>query len=149
VISRLPGISGACALFCASVVLGAEPAALVQKACVSCHTLEVIAKKQATKDEWREVVKAMVDKGAPLKPEETAVVVEYLASKYGNRGKELVESVCVLCHEFARISTEALTRDQWAGEIRGMLAEGAPLTDEEFEIVVDYLTKTYGVKDGK
>lgn len=114
---------------------------------MSCHTLEVITTKQATKDEWRQVVKAMVDKGAPLKPEETGVVVEYLATKYGNRGKELVESVCVLCHEFARISTEALTRDQWAGEIRGMLAEGAPLTDEEFEIVVDYLTKTYGVKD--
>jgi cytochrome c5 len=149
VISRLPGISGAFALFCASVALGAEPAALVEKACASCHTLEVITRQHATKDEWRQVVKAMVDKGAPLKPDETVVVVEYLASKYGNRGKELVESVCVLCHEFARISTEALTRDQWAGEIRGMLAEGAPLTDEEFEIVVDYLTKTYGVKDGK
>jgi cytochrome c5 len=160
VTSRLPGISGAFALLCASVAQGAEPAALVQKACVSCHTLEVVAKKKATKDEWRETVKAMVDKGAPLQSEEVDTVVEYLSAKYAKlsaqeirkreaRGKELVESVCVLCHEFARISTEALTRDQWAGEIRGMLAEGAPLTDEEFEIVVDYLTKTYGVKDDK
>jgi cytochrome c5 len=143
------------------VVLGAEPAALVEKACLSCHTLEVVTKKKATKDEWRETVKAMVEKGAALKPEEAVQVTEYLAAKYGRaftpqetrkreaRGKELVESVCVLCHEFARISTEALTRDQWAGEIRGMLAEGAPLTDEEFDIVVDYLTKTYGVKDDK
>jgi hypothetical protein len=28
-----------------------------------------------------------------------------------------------------------------------MLAEGAPLTDEEFSMVVDYLAKTYGVKE--
>jgi cytochrome c5 len=109
------------ALLCAGVVLGAEPAALVQKACVSCHTLEVVTKKKATKDEWRETVKTMVDKGAPLQSAEVDTVVEYLAAKYAKlsaqeirkreaRGKELVESVCVLCHEFARISTEALTR---------------------------------------
>jgi hypothetical protein len=161
VISKLPGINGAAALFCIGVAFGAEPAALVEKACLSCHTLETIAKKKATKDEWRETVTAMVAKGAPLKPGEADIVTGFLAAKYGRaitaeearkrdaRGKELVESVCVLCHEFARISTEALTRDQWAGEIRGMLAEGAPLTDEEFEIVVDYLTKTYGVKEDK
>ena len=133
----------------AGVALGAEePAKLVQAVCANCHTLEVITKKQATKDEWREVVKKMVDKGAALNPGEASAVTEYLAAKYGrrDRAKELVESICVLCHEFARISTEALTRDQWAGEIRGMVAEGAPLSDEDFDLVVDYLTKTYGVK---
>lgn len=149
-ISRLPGISVATTVLLVSgVVFAAEPADLVKTVCASCHQLDVVTKKQATKQEWREVVKAMVDKGAPLKPEEADAVTDYLAAKYGkrDRAKELVESVCILCHEFARISTEALTRDQWAGEIRGMIAEGAPLTDEEFELVVDYLAKTYGVKD--
>ncbi len=126
---------------------GSDPAALVQTACTGCHTLDLITKKQATKHEWNEIVNTMVAKGAPLKPAEAAAVTDYLDAKYGNRGKELVESVCILCHEFARISTEALTRDQWAGEIKGMLEEGAPLTKEEFDLVVDYLTKTYGVKD--
>jgi hypothetical protein len=163
VISKLPGISGAAVLLCASVFCasgasGAEPAKLVQTACVGCHTLETVTKKQATKEEWRGIVKTMIEKGAALKPDEASQVTEYLAAKYGRaltaeevskrdaRGKALVESVCILCHEFARISSEALNHDQWAGEIRGMLAEGAPLTDEEFDIVVDYLTKTYGVK---
>lgn len=168
-ISRLPGISGAALLLCAgalyeSVAFAAdEPAKLVQAACVGCHTLETVTQKRATKEEWRDIVKTMiekskVDKGAALKPDEAAEVIEYLAAKYGRartadevakrdaRGKALVESVCILCHEFARISSEALDHDQWAGEIRGMLAEGAPLNDEEFDIVVDYLTKTYGVK---
>ncbi len=63
------------------------------------------------------------------------------------RAKELVESVCVLCHEFARVERQELSKDEWAGVIKGMLAEGAPLTDEEFSMVVDYLAKTYGVKE--
>ena len=144
--SRLPGISAA-AFLCAAAVFGSDPAKLVETVCTACHSLDVVTKKQLTKTEWTEVVKTMVAKGAPLKPDEATAVTDYLNSKYGNRGKELVESVCVLCHEFARISTEALTRDQWVGEIRGMVDEGAPLTKEEFDLVVDYLTKTYGVKD--
>src|ERR1700729_3328638 len=102
VISRLPEISAAAVLVLGMGVLGMgagarlagaeqpEPAKLVQTACTSCHTLEVIEKKQATKEEWREVVNSMGDKGAALKPEEAAAVTEYLGSKYGNRAKELV-----------------------------------------------------------
>lgn len=141
-------------LLCAGAAFGTEPEKLVETACTACHSLDTIAKKQATKEEWRKTVLTMVDKGAMLSPDETNTVTDYLANKYGlstetklARGKKLVESVCILCHEFARISTEQLTRDQWAGEIRGMLAEGAPLNDDEFEMVLDYLTKTYGPKD--
>jgi len=141
-------------LLACGVAFAAEPAELVKTACSSCHKLDVVTSKQKTKDEWRGVVKTMVDKGAALKPDEAAAVTEYLAAKYGKpdpareaRAKSLVESVCILCHEFARISTEQLTRDQWAGEIRGMLAEGAPLNDDEFDMVLDYLTKHYGPKE--
>jgi hypothetical protein len=116
--------------------------------CASCHSLEVVTKKQATRDEWREEVKAMVDRGAALKPDEAAVVTDYLARNFGrrDRAKELTESVCILCHEFARVKRQELSKEEWAGVIRGMLAEGAPLTDEEFSMVVDYLARTYGVK---
>ncbi len=140
-------------MLASGIAFAAEPAELVKTACTTCHNLDVVTQKLVSKDEWRDVVNAMVKKGAALKPDEASAVTDYLATKYTRltpekeaRAKALVESVCILCHEFARISTEALTRDQWAGEIRGMLAEGAPLTDEEFDIVVDYLTKTYGVK---
>ena len=140
-------------MLASGIVFAAEPAELVNTVCTSCHKLDVVTQKRVSKDEWRDIVNVMVKKGAPLTPAEAAAVTDFLATKYVRltpekeaQAKTLVESVCILCHEFARISTEALTRDQWAGEIRGMLAEGAPLTDEEFDIVVDYLTKTYGVK---
>ncbi|HEY1757038.1 MAG TPA: hypothetical protein VGG72_16815 [Bryobacteraceae bacterium] len=126
-----------------------QPARLVETVCTSCHALEVVTKKQASRDEWRDVVKTMVDRGADLKPGEAAIVTDYLARNFGKHDpvKELVESVCVLCHEFARVERQELTKNEWAGVIKGMLAEGAPLTDEEFTMVVDYLAKTYGVKE--
>lgn len=129
--------------------VAAEPAKLVQTVCASCHTLDLVTKKRASRDEWHAVVDKMVKAGAPLTPDEAGAVAEYLAAKYSktDRGKQLVETVCVLCHDFSRISTEALTRDQWAGEIRGMIDEGAPLTEDEFNLVLDYLTKTYGVNN--
>jgi hypothetical protein len=149
VISRLLGISGALLLTAGMACAGEpQPAHLVATVCSTCHSLEVVTKKQASLEEWRDVVKAMVDRGAHLQPGEAAVVTDYLARNFGkhDRVKDLVESVCTLCHEFARVERQELSKDEWAGVIKGMLAEGAPLTDEEFTMVVDYLAKTYGVK---
>jgi cytochrome c5 len=102
-----------------ALLLAAQPAQLAETVCGSCHTLEVVTKLQAT---------------------------PRAAAKH-DRAKELVESVCTLCHEFARVKRQQLSKDEWAGVIKGMLAEGAPLTDEEFSMVVDYLARTYGVKE--
>ena len=68
-----------------------------------------------------------------------------VAAKH-DRAKDLVEGVCTLCHEFSRVERQELTKDEWAGLIKGMLAEGAPLTDDEFSMVVEYLANTYGVE---
>ena len=106
-ISKLLGISAAFL----GLASGAEPIQLATMVCGSCHTLEIVKKRQTAKD--------------------------------------LTESVCTLCHEFTRVQRQKLSNTEWAGEIRGMLAEGAPLTDEEFEMVVNYLAKTYGVKEDR
>ena len=108
---------GTTLLLAAGMACAAEPARLAEMVCGSCHALDVVVNKQAKKQ-----------------------------AEHG-RAKELVEGVCVLCHEFARVERQQLSKDEWAGIIKGMLAEGAPLTDQEFSMVVDYLTKTYGVKE--
>lgn len=60
------------------------------------------------------------------------------------KGKKLVEDICSLCHEWQRIKGHELTKEQWGGVIKGMIFEGAPVTDEEFDLIVDYLAKNYG-----
>jgi competence protein ComEA len=62
-------------------------------------------------------------------------------------GKKLVEDVCSFCHGLAKIRGHALTRDQWNNVIKGMVSEGAPVTDEEFSLILDYLAKNFGPEE--
>lgn len=118
---------------------------IIESACVSCHGLEVLAHKQWNRERWQTVVTAMVARGAPLKSGEAAEVVGYLEKNFGeDRGKKLVEDICSLCHEWQRVEGHELTKEQWGGVIKGMIFEGAPVTDEEFNLIVEYLARNYG-----
>jgi len=59
-------------------------------------------------------------------------------------GKKLVGEICSFCHSAARIKDHAYTRDEWSSVIKGMVSEGAPVTDEEFSLILDYLAKNFG-----
>lgn len=91
----------------------------------------------------------MADLGARLTKEQTSEVVNYLARNFGvkDRGRELVEDVCTYCHSLQKLQDQQLTRDEWRDLIKGMIFEGAPVTDEEFSVILDYLAKNFGKKD--
>jgi hypothetical protein len=63
-----------------------------------------------------------------------------------DRGRELVDDVCTYCHNLDRLRGKELSREEWRGLIKGMISEGAPVTDEEFATILDYLVKNYGRK---
>ncbi len=63
-----------------------------------------------------------------------------------DRERELVEDVCTYCHNLDRLRGQQLTREEWRGLTKGMISEGAPVTDEELSMILDYLTKNYGRK---
>jgi cytochrome c5 len=119
---------------------------IVEATCASCHGLEIVTSKRYSKERWRSVVEEMIAQGAPLTKAEAARVVDYLARHFGEkqRAQELYEEICSYCHELGRVARQALTREEWRGLIRGMVDEGAPVTDEEFSMIVDYLTEHFG-----
>jgi cytochrome c5 len=121
---------------------------LVETTCGSCHGLEIVTSKSYSKQRWQSVVEEMIAQGAPLSKAEAARVVEYLARNFGDkaRAKELYQEICSYCHELERITRQALTREEWRGLIKGMVDEGAPVTDEEFSMIVDYLAEHFGPK---
>ena len=43
-------------------------------------------------------------------------------------------------------AARSCSREEWSGLIKGMIFEGAPVTDKEFSMILDYLTKNYGKK---
>ena len=61
-----------------------------------------------------------------------------------DRGRELVEDVCTYCHNLDRLHGKELSREEWRDLTKGMISEGAPVTDEEYSMILDYLTKNYG-----
>lgn len=56
---------------------------LFEGVCSGCHTLERVEAQQRTKEEWRATTRAMIDQGAVLTPEETEMLLDYLAKNYG------------------------------------------------------------------
>ena len=69
-----------------------------------------------------------------------------IAAQSKDRGRELVEDVCTYCHNLDRLRGKELSREEWRGLTKGMISEGAPVTDEEFSMILDYLVKNYGRK---
>ena len=65
------------------------------------------------------------------------------------KDRDLVVEICTYCHEFERVTRQRLGKDQWRGLIKGMVDEGAPVTDEEFSRIVNYLAKNFGENPGK
>ncbi len=47
-----------------------------------------------------------------------------------------------------RVRQQHLSREEWQGVIKGMISEGAPVTDEELSLIVEYLAASFG-PDGK
>jgi hypothetical protein len=69
-----------------------------------------------------------------------------VAAQSKDRGRELVEDVCTYCHNLDRLHGKELSREEWRGLTKGMISEGAPVTDHEFSMILDYLVKNYGRK---
>ena len=59
-------------------------------------------------------------------------------------GKDLVMNVCTVCHELTRITSKKKTKEEWNDTVDKMAARGAKASDEEFETIVNYLTKYFG-----
>ena len=73
---------------------------------------------------------------APARPQETAEDV---------RARDTFVRVCAKCHTAERVTAEGRSRSQWENTIISMqTARGAAVTPEEFETILNYLTKFHG-----
>ena len=119
---------------------------IVARVCSSCHSLDLVTQKKWTHEEWQTSVAAMIQRGAPLSKEQAATVIAYLTRNFGTRDRahDLFVDVCSYCHELARIARYAMTKEQWRDETNGMISEGAPVTDEELDLLLNYLEKNFG-----
>lgn len=59
--------------------------------------------------------------------------------------KSLFEVKCSLCHSLNRPASKKKSYDGWLSTVHRMKSNGAPLTDEEAEIIAAYLAQEYGM----
>ena len=55
---------------------------IVQRACTTCHTLNVITTRRASQPEWAKTVDDMVNRGADLSDDDIDKVVDYLSTNF-------------------------------------------------------------------
>jgi cytochrome c5 len=123
---------------------------IMNASCGVCHDARPI--QTAAKDEaaWMATVDDMIERGAVLRPEDKPALITYLVRFHGpmpdGRGKDIVLNTCSLCHDLTRIKRSRHTVEEWEDTLVAMLNEGAPLSDEEFPVVLTYLARNFGAE---
>ena len=115
--------------------------------CISCHDLRPIQTQALDKDGWTKVVASMVEKGAEVKAEDVPALVAYLVKSHGplpdGPGKTILLNTCTVCHDLGRVRRQGGTREDWNDTLGAMLNEGAMLSEQDFPVLLDYLTLNF------
>ena len=129
-----------------------EPGERIMNAsCVdACHSVRVIQTQAMTPEAWGKTVATMIEMGAKVSKEDVPVLVQYLAQHHASvpegAGKQILLNICTMCHDLTRIKRSRHTADEWEDVLSTMLNEGAPLSDDDFPIVLNYLAKSFGAE---
>jgi competence protein ComEA len=62
-------------------------------------------------------------------------------------GKAALEASCTLCHGLSYITQSSRSASDWRDVVSDMISRGAPLTLEEFEMVLQYLPTHFGPRN--
>lgn len=62
-------------------------------------------------------------------------------------GKAITKRMCSTCHALTTVTKKRASQDQWGIIVDRMVGLGAKGTDEEVEIVIDYLTANFGPEE--
>jgi competence ComEA-like helix-hairpin-helix protein len=56
---------------------------VVESTCTGCHSIARIEAKRLNEEEWNGIIREMIEKGAPINPNDLKVIVGYLAKNFG------------------------------------------------------------------
>ena len=124
---------------------------ILNQSCSGCHELRNVETQALDADGWTKLVNSMIEKGSTIKKEDVPGFVGYLVRKHGplpdGAGKRVMLEICTQCHELDRIRSHGASRDEWEATLLSMLNEGAPLSDEDFPIILNYLARNFRPKE--
>ncbi len=60
-------------------------------------------------------------------------------------GKDITIATCTKCHSISNVTGQHKDKDGWTSTITKMVGYGATGTDDEFEAILTYVSKNYGL----
>lgn len=146
-------IAAACSLLAAaaSSAQAPDPAEkVINMSCVGCHDIRRIQTAAMSADAWATTVNTMIEKGAKVEAADVPGLVTYLARNHGpvpdGEGKAILLNTCTMCHDLKRIRLGHRSPEEWEETLGAMLNEGAPLSEEQFPIIHEYLSRNFGIE---
>ena len=122
---------------------------LVVEQCTSCHTLGTALMKQASRDAWQATLDRMVRiYMAPINDRDNALMLDYLAANFSAGpsiapGQQLLAEACFGCHGEGMWKDLKTDREGWLSALYRMVGRGGRWTEDEINVMADYLAATY------
>jgi cytochrome c5 len=120
---------------------------ILNGSCTTCHDLRLVEVQALDKAGWTSNVESMIQRGADVAPDDLPILIDYLVANHGplpdGPGKNIVLSICTMCHDLKRVRRNLATREEWEGTLGAMLNEGAPLSEQDFPVVLSYLARNF------
>jgi len=129
---------------------------LARERCVNCHEADLIVSQRLSRQGWTREVEKMIRWGAVASEAEKEILIDYFTANFkprsaasaqaasDDRGKQIFEEKCLLCHEADLTEQQRLSRQGWTREVEKMIRWGAVVSDAEKEPLVDYLFSSFG-----
>ena len=76
---------------------------LISESCTSCHNLKVIVHARMNRADWGRTINDMIQRGAPVFPEEIEQMATYLATAFGPNVPKLVNVNTATKEEFGKL----------------------------------------------
>ncbi|HTI68226.1 MAG TPA: cytochrome c [Caulobacteraceae bacterium] len=99
---------------------------------------------------FADVALAQPPAAIPGKPSPSAGAGPQPRDLPAGQGKAVVQTVCAQCHNIDVVTKQARSREEWMDVMSRMIGNGAQMSDEEYNAVMEYLVMYYCTPaDGK
>jgi cytochrome c5 len=142
---------------------------VILRSCTTCHGIDDYAYNALDRAGWRELVGAMVEKGAVIPDDDLMVLLDWLVAEFGpdstpfprefvvvpvddevfadaDLARGYLTATCTICHSLDRIETARFDESRWRATVTDMRAKGAPVADENVDALIGYLARTRGAE---
>lgn len=129
---------------------------LARRACLGCHTAEIMTQQQLDRRVWTREMDKMIRWGAPVAAEDREALIDYFTTHFGphsepdshaalapGAGAARVRAACLGCHDAGVIIQVLQDRAGWERTLDKMIRWGARVRPADRAAILSYLTRNY------